>query len=33
MSLKDVSVEVDRHMALGNVTFDVHAGTLMGWEP
>ena len=30
MSLQDVTVELDGHMALSNVTFDVHAGTLMG---
>ena len=30
MSLQDVTVELDGHMALSNVTFDVDAGTLMG---
>ena len=30
MSLQDVTVEFDGHMALNNVTFDVDAGTLMG---
>ena len=30
MSLQDVSVELDGHVALSNVTFDVDAGTLMG---
>ena len=30
MSLQDVTVEFDGHMALSNVTFDVDAGTLMG---
>ena len=30
MSLQDVTVEFDGHMALNNVTFNVDAGTLMG---
>ena len=30
MSLQDVTVELDGHMALSNVTFEVDAGTLMG---
>ncbi len=30
MSLQDVTVELDGHMVLSNVTFDVHAGNLMG---
>ena len=30
VSLQDVTVELDGHMALSNVTFDVDAGTLMG---
>ena len=30
MSLQDVTVELDGHMALSSVTFDVDAGTLMG---
>ena len=30
MSLHDVTVELDGHRALSNVTFDVDAGTLMG---
>ncbi len=30
MSLQDVTVELDGHMALSNVTFDVDAGNLMG---
>ena len=30
MSLQEVTVEFDGHMALNNVTFDVDAGTLMG---
>ena len=30
MSLQGVSVEVGGYMALSNITFDVHAGTLMG---
>ncbi len=30
MSLQDVSFEFDGHMAPSSVTFDVHAGTLMG---
>ncbi len=30
VSLRDVTVELDGHMALSNVTFEVDAGTLMG---
>ena len=30
MSLQDVTIEIDGHMALSSVTFDVDAGTLMG---
>ena len=30
MSLQDVTVELDGHMALSNVTFEVDTGTLMG---